>query len=86
VIYRILFGGFAGIIFAWFCTPLQLGGGAVPTASLSSFSIAFLAGYGTDILFQLLDRLVDLVSQQFRKPPANGAAQAKSGSALPSSP
>jgi hypothetical protein len=39
----------------------------VPIATLSPFSIAFLAGYGTDLLFQLLDRLVDAVSQQFRK-------------------
>ena len=66
VIYRILFGGFAGIVFAWFWTPLQAHG-AAQVSSFSAFGIAFLAGYSTDILFLLLDRMVDVASQQLRK-------------------
>lgn len=48
-------------------------------ASFSAFGIAFLAGYSTDILFQLLDRIVDAVSQQLRRSPgaANHAARAE---------
>jgi len=70
VIYRILFGGFAGIVFAWFWAPLQAHDSAVPLSSLSAFGIAFLAGYSTDILFQLLDRLVEAASAQIRRSPA----------------
>jgi hypothetical protein len=69
VIYRILFGGFAGILFAWFWSPLQAAGGGVPLISFSSFGVAFLAGYSTDILFSLLDRMVESANQQLRKSP-----------------
>ena len=64
VIYRILFGGFAGIIFAWFWSPALSANVGGSSGSISSFGIAFLAGYSTDILFQLLDRMVQGMGQQ----------------------
>jgi hypothetical protein len=70
VIYRIMFGGFAGIVFAWFWRPIQGVGGGLPMASISAFGIAFLAGYGTDILFELLDRMVAGITAQIRKLPS----------------
>ena len=69
VIYRILFGGFAGIIFAWFWTPSMNTGLVGTVGSPSAFGIAFLAGYGTDIFFQLLDRMVQAATQQIRGKP-----------------
>jgi hypothetical protein len=73
VIYRILFGGFAGIIFAWFWSPTMTAGAVSSAGSLSAFGIAFLAGYSTDILFRLLDRMVDAMGEQFDgKSPSEG--------------
>jgi hypothetical protein len=56
VIMRIGLGGIAGIVIGWFS-----GGTVSSVASNSSFSLpfalAFLTGYGIDVLFNLLDKL-----------------------------
>jgi hypothetical protein len=65
--YRIALGGFAGIILVWFWTP------STPThtlgefAPLTSFGLAFLVGFSTDVFFQALDRLVSYLSQTIAK-------------------
>ena len=60
-IMRVSLGGLAGIIIGWFSTNsanLQPSG----TATLPLL-LAFLTGYGIDVLFGLLDRLNGLIGQ-----------------------
>lgn len=59
MIYRVALGAFAGIILAWFWTPIAglAGGGSV---GLSLFGAAFLLGFSIDVFFALLDKLVTL--------------------------
>jgi hypothetical protein len=55
VVMRICLGGVAGIVIGWFwsANSLYLQG----TSALSlPFALAFLTGYGIDVLFNLLDR------------------------------
>jgi hypothetical protein len=58
---RVTLGGVAGIVIGWFAssngTPFQ----GVSGLSLP-FALAFVAGYGIDVLFLMLDRLTRLVS------------------------
>jgi len=61
--YRIVLGGFAGIIFVWFWTPSSLKLSQPAFATLTSFGLAFLVGFSTDVFFQALDRLVDRLSK-----------------------
>ena len=61
--YRIVLGGFAGIIVVWFWTPAAPKLSAAEFATLSSFGVAFLVGFSTDVFFQALDRLVTYLSQ-----------------------
>ena len=63
--YRIVLGGFAGIIFVWFWTPSSPKPSQPAFATLTSFGLAFLVGFSTDIFFQALDRLVNYLSQAF---------------------
>lgn len=69
VIFRILVGAFAGVIFAWvwvmFSTPPSAGSGtAAPGGGPGPFLLAFLVGYSTDLLFQALDQAVDSISKR----------------------
>ena len=61
--YRIVLGGFAGIIFVWFWTPSSQKLSQPAFATLTSFGLAFLVGFSTDVFFQALDRLVNYLSQ-----------------------
>jgi len=61
--YRIVLGGFAGIIFVWFWTPASPKPSQPAFATLTSFGLAFLVGFSTDVFFQALDRLVNYLSQ-----------------------
>lgn len=61
--FRVILGGFAGIIVVWLWGP-STGKSTQPVfASLGSFGLAFVIGYSTDVLFQLLDRVVLYMSQ-----------------------
>lgn len=53
---RIFLGGVAGIVVDWF---IGVNSTLLPTSSLISlpFALAFLTGYGIDILFNTLDKL-----------------------------
>jgi len=61
--YRIVLGGFAGIIFVWFWTPSSPKLSQPAFATLTAFGLAFLVGFSTDVFFQALDRLVNYLSQ-----------------------
>jgi hypothetical protein len=61
--YRIVLGGFAGIILVWFWTPSSQHLGPPAFATLTSFGLAFLVGFSTDFFFQALDRLVNSLTQ-----------------------
>jgi hypothetical protein len=61
--YRIVLGGFAGIILVWFWTPSPQQPSQPAFATLTSFGLAFLVGFSTDVFFQVLDRLAKYVSQ-----------------------
>lgn len=61
--YRIVLGGFAGIIVVWFWTPSSQKLSQPEFATLTSFGLAFLVGFSTDVFFQALDKLVSYLSQ-----------------------
>ena len=61
--YRIVLGGFAGIIVVWVWTPAPGKTSQPEFATLTSFGVAFLVGFSTDVFFQALDRLVNYASQ-----------------------
>jgi hypothetical protein len=61
--YRIVLGGFAGIIVVWFWTPTSQKLTQPAFATLTSFGLAFLVGFSTDVFFQALDRLVTYLAQ-----------------------
>ena len=66
--YRIVLGGFAGIILVWFWTPSSQKLGPPAFATLTSFGLAFLVGFSTDFFFQALDRLINSLSQAVGQP------------------
>ncbi len=68
--YRIVLGGFAGIIVVWFWTPAPAKTSQQEFATLTSFGVAFLVGFSTDVFFQALDRLVNYASQAIGPHPA----------------
>jgi hypothetical protein len=67
IAFRIVLGGFAGIILVLFWTPSSQKLTQPAYATLTSFGIAFLVGFSTDVFFQALDRLVDYLSQAVGK-------------------
>lgn len=60
---HLVLGGFAGIIVVWFWTPTSQKLTQPAFATLTSFGLAFLVGFSTDVFFQALDRLVTYLSQ-----------------------
>ena len=56
IIMRVSLGGVAGIVVGWFGTPNAAALEANKLLSLP-FALAFLTGYGIEVLFSLLDRL-----------------------------
>jgi hypothetical protein len=56
MIMRLSLGGVAGIIIGWFSSASSLGQEGTSTLSVP-FALAFLTGYGIDVLFNTLDRL-----------------------------
>ena len=57
ILLRMAAGGLAGIIVGWFWVPTA-GSAAGPGWPSLSFGLAFLAGFSTDALFSMLDRLL----------------------------
>lgn len=60
--FRIVLGGFAGIILIWFWTPSLQKLSHPEFATLTSFGLAFVVGFSTDVFFQALDRFVSYLS------------------------
>jgi hypothetical protein len=54
-------GGIAGIVIGWFSSASPGADGA--TSLYVPFALAFLTGYGIDVLFSLLDRLNRLIGE-----------------------
>ena len=65
---RLNIGLLAGLAVGWFITPDQ---NASVIANLSPLALAFVAGYGSDLLFAVLDRIVNA----FSAPPAPEVAE-----------
>lgn len=71
---RLNIGLLAGLAVGWFITPDQ---NASVIASLSPLALAFVAGYGSDLLFAVLDRIVNA----FSAPPPASIAQERAAAA-----
>jgi hypothetical protein len=68
---RLNIGVLAGLAVGWFIDPTQEGS---VVANLSPLALAFVAGYGSDLLFAVLDRIVNAFSTQpAAEAPAPGA-------------
>jgi hypothetical protein len=65
---RLNIGMLAGLAVGWFIDPTQQGS---VVANLSPLALAFVAGYGSDLLFAVLDRIVNA----FTAPPADPARE-----------
>ena len=71
ITFRVLLGAFAGIIIVWFVTPSTQKITQGEFITLTSFGLAFLVGFSTDVFFRALDRLVDYMSGAIGGQPAH---------------
>jgi hypothetical protein len=55
---RTIMGAFAGIIIAWFWAPAAKSNTELVNVGFNLFAIAFLVGYGIDVFFAFLDRVL----------------------------
>ena len=62
VLLRVSLGSFAGIAVAWFWSPAFTQSVGVGDITLGVLTIAFLLGFGIDVFFALLDRLVTMIT------------------------
>ncbi|WP_213957780.1 hypothetical protein [Variovorax sp. dw_954] len=67
ITFRVVLGAFAGIIVVWFWTPSSQKVSQGEFVALTSFALAFLVGFSTDVFFRALDLLVDHLSQSMSK-------------------
>jgi hypothetical protein len=72
---RLTLGALGGMIVGWFLKPEEAGA----LASLSPMALAFLMGYNVDVLFSIMDKIIDNIKHSIDKP-ADKAAPAKDGS------
>src|SRR5205085_12580375 len=64
---RVYLGMISGLAIGWFWTaspPVSGPAGAVSITTLSPFALAFVAGYGVDLFFSLLDKIVSAFSNK----------------------
>ncbi|WP_086933817.1 hypothetical protein [Agarilytica rhodophyticola] len=64
---RLTLGALGGMIIGWFLKPDNTDA----LASLSPMALAFLMGYNVDVLFSIMDRIVDNISQSINKNESN---------------
>ena len=57
-INRTIMGAFAGIIIAWFWAPAAQSNVELVNVGFNLFAVAFLVGYGIDVFFTFLDRVL----------------------------
>lgn len=60
---RLTLGALGGMIIGWFLKPDEVNG----LASLSPMALAFLMGYNVDILFAIMDKLIDNVKRSLSR-------------------
>lgn len=70
---RLTLGALGGMIIGWFLKPDDAGS----MASLSPMALAFLMGYNVDVLFALMDKIIDNIKQSIDKPPPKPQAEKK---------
>jgi hypothetical protein len=70
VLLRVCLGGLAGLAIGWFWTPSssKLINDAT-TYSTAPFALAFLAGFSIDLLFSILDRILQAVEPKPKDEP-----------------
>jgi hypothetical protein len=56
---RTVLGALAGLAIAWFVQPTKETPELKAFATLSPFAVAFLAGYGVELLFSAMDRVIE---------------------------
>lgn len=61
---RLTLGSLGGMVVGWFLKPQ----GVDTMATLSPMALAFLMGYNVDVLFSLMDKLVDNIRNAINKP------------------
>lgn len=61
---RLTLGALGGMIIGWFLKPEE----ANALASLSPMALAFLMGYNVDVLFSLMDKIIDSIKKSIDKP------------------
>jgi len=66
--FRVILGGFAGVILVSLFVPSQAKLVQPEFATLTTFGAAFIVGFSTDVFFQWLDRLVMKMSQMAGEP------------------
>lgn len=69
---RLNIGVLAGLAVGWFVDPTQAGS---VVANLSPLALAFVAGYGSDLVFALMDRIVTTFSGETDREPATVSGQ-----------
>ena len=67
---RLTLGALGGMIIGWFLKPDDAGA----VASLSPMALAFLMGYNVDLLFTLMDKLIDNMKRSIEKSDDNQTA------------
>lgn len=70
---RITLGSLGGMVVGWFFKPQ----GVDSLASLSPMAMAFLMGYNVDLLFSMMDKMIDNIRDAIEKPPAPTPPQAE---------
>lgn len=61
-VMRIALGGVAGIVIGWFWAPVSASNSGASAISSVPYGLAFLTGFGIDMLFGLLDRLLQTLT------------------------
>ena len=78
IAHRTALGAFAGVIITWFWAPNAELSQGVSNIGLTLFTLAFLIGFGIEVLFALLDRivgaLIDIAKGTGGPPPPSPAA------------
>ena len=67
ILMRVCLGGVAGIVIGWFSSATALGAETTTTALSIPFALAFLTGYGIEVLFNMLDKLIRTVGDSPKK-------------------
>ncbi len=76
ILHRTALGAFAGVVVTWFWVPNSELSQGFSTIGLTVFTVAFLVGFGIEVLFALLDRLVSaLVDLAKGEPPPPAPTQ-----------